>query len=161
MVVIAGVGYNTLFRLAYEPGFLGLWEKAAKTFDRVLDNPHRDGDGRVPLASADLKNVNPIRFVHGVHGGLPNIPAVYQDVFRFLKGQPMQLPTSVAEAVGGHLAEPAVSEAPHLDGSAGAPPFSDDPGLWDIDHPSPQRIQQLEAMLEAGTLPAFGRLHLL
>jgi pimeloyl-ACP methyl ester carboxylesterase len=161
MVVIAGVGYNTLFRLADEPGFLGLWEKTAKVFDRVLDNPHRDGDGRVPLASADLKNIGGTRYVHGVHGGLPNIPAVYQDVFRCLKGEPMQLPDTVAGAVGGHLAEPAVSEAPHLDGSASAPSFSDDPGLWNLDHPSPERIKQLEGMLEAETLPAFGRIHLL
>jgi hypothetical protein len=161
MVVIAGVGYNTLFRLAYEPGFLGVWEKTAKIFDRVLDNPHRDGDGRVPLASAMLENVSDIRYVHGVHGGLPNIPAVYQDVFRFLKSQPMQLPNTVAGAVGGHLAEPTVSEAPHLDGSANAPSFSDDPGFWDIEHPSPERIKQLEGMLEADTLPAFGRIHLL
>jgi hypothetical protein len=138
-----------------------LWEKTAKVFDRVLDNPHRDGDGRVPLASADLKNIGGIRYVHGVHGGLPNIPAVYQDVFRCLKGEPMQLPDTVAGAVGGHLAEPAVSETPHLDGSASAPSFSDDPGLWNLDHPSPERIKQLEGMLEAETLPAFGRIHLL
>jgi hypothetical protein len=39
MVVIAGVGYRTLFRLAYEPGFLGLWEKTGKIFDRVRNCP--------------------------------------------------------------------------------------------------------------------------
>jgi hypothetical protein len=55
MVVIAGVGYQTLFRLAYKPGFPGLWEKTGKIYHRVLNDPHREGDGRVPLASARLE----------------------------------------------------------------------------------------------------------
>jgi len=161
MLVIAGVGYKTLFRLAYQPGFLGLWEKTTKIFDRVADDPHRDGDGRVPLASAMLENIKGIRYVYGVHGGLPNIPEVYRDVFSFLRGQPLKLPNTVAGALSGHLAGPVVSAAPALDGSAAATAFSDDPGLWDLQHPSPQRMSELEALLATDKLPEFGRIHLL
>ena len=75
-----------------QPGFLGIWEKTRKIFNRVLNDPHREGDGRVPLASALLEHVGDIRYVKGVHGGLSNIPAVYEDVFRCLKNETMQLP---------------------------------------------------------------------
>ncbi|MCG2641718.1 MULTISPECIES: lipase family alpha/beta hydrolase [Bradyrhizobium] len=161
MIVIAGVGFQTLFRLSYEPGFFGLWEKTSKVFDRVVNDPHREGDGRVPLASARLENVGDTRYVYGVHGGLTNIEAVYTDVFRCLQNQPMQLPRSVAGALSGHLAEPTVSRAPHLDGTATAAPGGDDPGLWHLQNPTPERMRELEAMLAADGLPGFGRLHLL
>ena len=62
MVVIAGVGYKTLFRLAYAPCFLGLWETTEKVFQREGSDPHREGDGRVPLASALLENVGDNHF---------------------------------------------------------------------------------------------------
>ena len=156
MVVIAGVGYQTLFRLACKPGFFGLWEKTDKIFQRVLNDPHREGDGRVPLASARLENVGDTRYVYGVHGGLTNIEAVYQDVFRCLKNEPMKLSKSVAEALSGHLAEPATSKAPYLDGTAAVAAGGDDPGLWQIDNPSAERMQELEAMLSADQLPGFG-----
>jgi hypothetical protein len=161
MVVIAGVGYKTLFRLAYAPGFLGLWEKTTKVFDRVENDVHRDGDGRVPLASAKLENIGDIRYVYGVHGGLTNIPSVYEDVWRCLRGRAMQLPQTVPGALSSHLAEPTSSEAPHLDGSVSAPAFSDDPGLWNLEAPSPQQMRNLQDRLEAGELPEFGRIHLL
>jgi pimeloyl-ACP methyl ester carboxylesterase len=161
MIVIAGVGYQTLFRLAYRLGFFGLWEKTDKTLHRVLNDPHREGDGRVPLASARLENVGETRYINGVHGGLTNIVAVYQDVFRCLTDQPMQLPSSVAEALSGHLAEPTTSKAPYMDGTAAVTAGGDDPGLWQIDNPSVERMQELEAMLVADQLPGFGRLHLL
>src|SRR5262249_714006 len=117
MVVIAGVGYQTLFRLAYTRGFLGLWEKTEKVFNRVLNDPHREGDGRVPLASARLENIGDTRYVYGVHGGLTNIQAVYEDVFRCLSDppKPMELPKSVAGALSGHLADSTTSKAPYLD----------------------------------------------
>jgi pimeloyl-ACP methyl ester carboxylesterase len=161
MVVVAGVGYQTLFRLAYAPGFLGLWEKTDKIFNRVQNDPHRESDGRVPLASAMLENVGDIRYVCGVHGSLPNIPAVYQDVFRCLKGEPMQLPKTVAGALSGHLAEPTTSEAPYLDGTNQVDAFTDDPGLWQIDNPSAARMQELQELLELDRLPGFARIHLL
>jgi hypothetical protein len=103
MLMIAGVGYQTLFRLAYEPQFFGLWEKAVKATARVDGDPHREGDGRMPLASAMLEDVE-IRYVKGVHGGLPNIPSVYMDVFSWLRDQPLQLPDSVKRALSMHLA---------------------------------------------------------
>lgn len=161
MVVIAGVGYKTLFRLAYAPGFLGLWEKIEKVFQQDRNDPHREGDGRVPLASAMLENVGDIRYVYGVHGGLTNIPAVYQDVFRCLKGEAMQLPRTVAGALSGHLAGPVPSEAPNLDGTLAASAASDDPGLWQVDNPPAARMQELQKMLADDKLPGFGRIHIL
>jgi hypothetical protein len=161
MVVIAGVGYQTLFRLAYEPGFLGLWEKTDKIFEIVLNNPHRDGDGRVPVASATLENVGDTRYVRGVHGGLTNIVEVYEDVFRCLTDEPMRLPKSVAEALSEHLGPSTPSKAPHLDGTAVVAAGGDDPGLWQLKNPSVERMQKLETMLAADQLPGFGRLHLL
>jgi pimeloyl-ACP methyl ester carboxylesterase len=161
MVVIAGVGFQTLFRLVYEPGFLGLWEKAGKIIHRVSNDPHREGDGRVPLASAMLENIADIRFVRGVHGGLPNIPAVYEDVFRCLKGKPMQLPKIVADALSGHLAGPNPSDAPYLDGTAAVSSGSDDPGFWRFDAPSAARLQELQDLLADDRLPEFARIHLL
>jgi hypothetical protein len=161
MVVIAGVGYQTLFRLAYSPGFLGLWEKTEKVFSRVLDNSHREGDGRVPLASALLENVGDTRYVYGVHGGLSNIEAVYEDAFRCLKDESLQLPTTVAGALSGHLAGSTTSEAPHLDGTAAVAAGGDDAGLWQLHNPSVERMEELDAMLSADRLPGFGRLHLL
>jgi pimeloyl-ACP methyl ester carboxylesterase len=159
MTVIAGVGYQTLFRIAYEPGFLGLWERAGKITHRVQDDPHRDGDGRVPLASAALENVS-IRYARGVHGGLPNIPAVSEDVLRCLKNEAMQLPRTARAALGGHLGEEA-SRAPHLDGSALANRYSDDPGLWHMEPPPKQRLSALQADLIAERLPEFTRVRLL
>jgi hypothetical protein len=165
MAVIAGVGYETLFRLTYTSGLASLWKTMTKVFSRMASDPHRDGDGRVPLASAELENVAGIRYVYGVHGGLTNIPAVYQDVFRYLKGgvAAMKLPETVADALSKHLAGPdaVTSEAPHLDGSVSAPARSSNPGLLDLNEPSPARMKQLEDMLEADQLPGFARLHLL
>jgi pimeloyl-ACP methyl ester carboxylesterase len=161
MVVIAGVGYQTLFRLAYKPGFLGLWERTEKTFNRVENDPHREGDGRVPLASALLENVGETRYVSGVHGGLPNVPAVYEDVFRCLRGEPMQLPKRLTGALSGHLGEETASVAPNLDGTAAVAAGMDDPGLWQLDNPPASRMNQLKGLLETDKLPAFGRLHLL
>jgi pimeloyl-ACP methyl ester carboxylesterase len=159
MLVIAGVGYQTLFRLAYKPGFLGLWEKTEKIFNYVLDNPHRDGDGRVPLASALFENVGETRYAYGMHGGLPNIEAVYEDVFRWLKDEPLRLSKTVAGARSSHLAEATVSEAPQLDGTIAV--AGDDPGFLDLQGPSVERMNELDAMLAADQLPNFGRLHLL
>jgi hypothetical protein len=94
---------------------------------------------------------------------LTNIQAVYEDIFRCLSDppKPMELSRSVAGALSGHLADPTTSKAPHLDGTAAVPAGSDDPGLWQIDNPSIERMQELERMLAAEQLPGFGRLHLL
>lgn len=54
MLVIAGVGLKTLFRLAYKPRFGVLWEHMDRTTGQRPGDRHREGDGRVPLASAEL-----------------------------------------------------------------------------------------------------------
>lgn len=161
MLVIAGVGYQTLFRLEYDSMFFGLWEKTAKITGREPGNRHRDGDGRVPVASAVLDHVE-ARYVRGVHGGLTNIPAVYDDVFRWLKEKEVQLSDSPEAALSQHLA-PGDSEslAPNLDGTAKAQPFSDDPGLWHLAGPDAARLQQLKTDLDAGQIPEFQYVRLL
>lgn len=160
MTVIAGAGVKTLFRLAYEPGFFGLWERTEKTTERIPGDRHRDGDGRVPVASAALENVE-VRYVNGVHGGLPNIRAVYEDVFRCLRGEAMKLPSTLREALSTHLAAGDESEAPHLDGSSRRLPFSDDPGYWVIDSADAAHLSELNELLAQERLPEFIRVRLL
>jgi hypothetical protein len=153
------VGYETLFRLEYDTHLWGLWERTAKVTNREPGNRHRDGDGRVPVASAALENVE-TRYVRGIHGGLPNIPDVYEDVFRWLAGRNPTLPDSPEGVLSQHLAaNETTSQAPALDGSDKAAPFSDDPGLWNLQAPDTERLRQLEADLDAGNLPEFQRLH--
>lgn len=158
MLIIAGVGVKTLFRLAYTPRFFGVWDRMTKVTERTPGDLHREGDGRVPLASASLENVA-IRYVRGVHGSLPNIPAVYADVFRWLNRERLALPETPAAAVSGHLAaDSAVSDAPTLDGSAAVSPFDDDAGLWRMEEPTPERLAALDGQLEDGQLPEFVRI---
>jgi hypothetical protein len=160
MLVIAGVGQKTLFRRAYEPRFFGLWERAVKRTNRLPGDRHRDGDGRVPVASAALEWVT-VRYQRGVHGGFTNIPAVYREVFRWLRRQPLQLPDTPHGALSAHLASgDDTSEAPYLDGSARIV-AQDDPGLWDMAPVAPVRLVELEAELDQGRLPAFTRVRLL
>jgi pimeloyl-ACP methyl ester carboxylesterase len=155
MLVIAGVGYKTLFRLEYDSQFFGLWEKMVKVTDRRPGDRHRDGDGRVPVASALLYDVN-ARYVRGVHGGLTNIPAVYEDIFRWLNEEEPELPDSPEGALSQHLAPgDGESVAPSLDGSDKALPFTDDPGLWNLAGPDAARLQQLQADLDAGKIHEF------
>ncbi|HTJ33480.1 MAG TPA: hypothetical protein VL738_09640, partial [Dactylosporangium sp.] len=108
-------------------------------------DPHRDGDGRVPLASACLEYVAETRYVRGEHGRLPSIPAVYEDAFRFLAGKPMRLPRTPQEALAGHLG---------ADPSAG----DDDPGYLDLATPD---LDALDEDLDNGRLPAFQQVRLL
>ena len=160
MLMVAGVGYKSLFRLEYRDKLGGLWTSMEKTTDRIPGDPNRDSDGRVPLASAKLKRVT-TRYVKGVHGGLTNIPAVYNDVFRWLKKEPLtSLAASPEDALGGHLSAGAVaSEAPHLDGSAKA--HDDDPGYWDLsDAPSIDRVE-VDRRLDTGGMPDFNLLKIL
>jgi len=132
ILMIAGVGYKSLFRLEFVDHLAGLWTSMAKTTSRIAGDPNRDSDGRVPLASAQLERVR-LKYVKGVHGGLTNIAAVYSDVFRWLRDEPMTLLADTPEdALGGHLAAAtADSGAPHLDGSARA--HDDNPGYLDMD----------------------------
>jgi pimeloyl-ACP methyl ester carboxylesterase len=161
MLVIAGVGYKTLFRLANVPGFLGLWESMEKVTAREQDNPHRDGDGRVPLASATLENVAS-RFVKGAHSALPNILSVQRDVFAWLSEKELKLPDTPKQALGAHLAADDIrSIAPVLDDTARSDPSTDDPGLWGVDHVSKEQLTALRKALENGQLPEFTRVKLL
>jgi hypothetical protein len=97
-----------------------------------------------------------------VHGGLPNIPAVYADVFAWLRGREPSLPDQPDGALSGHLAlDEGVSDAPHLDNTAGIDAFDDDPGLWRLDAPDPARLDALNAALGAERLPEFNRVRLL
>lgn len=169
MAVIAGVGVKTLFRLAYEKRFFGVWEYTAKETDRIPDDPHRDGDGRVPVASAALEDVGDIRYVKGVHGELPMIPAVYDDIFRWLKGEPMKLPKTPAGALAQRLSgESDESAAPNLTAPVRRDQVTGDPELWEVTLSESEeverqkaRLEELETRLADGRLPEFIKVKLL
>ena len=161
MAVIAGVGQETLFRLAYKRRW-SLWSDTDKVKDRVEGDPHRDGDGRVPVASAALEYVGEMRYVRGVHGGLPMIQAVYEDVFNWLSGKNMKLPKTPEGALEAHLGGLAGGEeAPNLTKVTTANPLTGDPGLWNLDAPDQQQLAALKAMVENEQLPAFNKIRLL
>ena len=103
MLTIAGVGEKTVFRLEYQKEFFGLWEHAKKVTKQIDDDPHRVGDGRVPVASATLPGVA-MRYVKGVHGNLTNIPAVIHDTIAFVRGEALSLPSNLADGLAKHLA---------------------------------------------------------
>lgn len=160
MLVIAGVGYSTLFRVAYRDHLLGLWEHMQKITDRVEGDPHRDGDGRVPLASAELENVGATRYVKGIHNGLPNIYPVHEDVFRWLNDEELELPKTAADALATHLAAPAQTRTDHLDGTVRAV-ARDDPGYLQLEPPPSERLNELRIRLENQQLPEFLTVRLL
>ena len=161
MAVIAGVGYKTVFRIAYGARFLGIGRKMKKTTDRVEGDRHREGDGRVPLASASLEYV-PIRYVRAEHGGMLNAPAVYEAALRFLKGQDPGLDTTPAGALSATLGPADTqSEAPHLDGSGTDGAASDDPGYLDPDPPDDATVNAMIEKLRRGELPEFRSVRLL
>jgi pimeloyl-ACP methyl ester carboxylesterase len=113
MLVIAGVGYPTLFRLECKKRFL--WGDTKLFTERDPDVPNYEGDGRVSVAAATLEDVMN-RYVKGRHGSLQNLPAVSSDVLAWLKGKALQLPTSVKGALTSHLAGPNQSPTPLLEG---------------------------------------------
>jgi len=156
MTVIAGVGQKTLFRLAYHRKFFGLWEKAEKVTEPILDDRHREGDGRVPVASAALEGVR-IHYIKGVHGGLVNIPAVYAAIFDYLNGGEISLPDSPRAALEPHLAVASESsQTPALDRS----PEDGEADLWNLEA-DPVVVAELKTQLEQERLPAFTRVKIL
>jgi pimeloyl-ACP methyl ester carboxylesterase len=161
MAVIAGVGFKTLFRLTRRSRLAGLWQDWDKELGRETGNRHRDGDGRVPLASACLEHVGATRYVKAEHGTLPNVPAVYEDVFRWLSGEPLELPESPKGALGAHLGSTARSATPALDGSARIDANSDDPGYWNERGPSEIELAEVEAQVTDGKRPEFERIRIL
>ena len=158
MCVIAGVGYKTLFRLQFESTFL--WKHTKKVTDRQPGDPNRDGDGRVPVASAVLESIGNVRYVNTVHGSLPNVPAVFEDAFRWLNDESLELPTSPAGALSAHLgaAGPTTSATPALDGSDRV--VEGDPGYWE-DEPDPAAVESIFAQVQTGTCPDFLNVSLL
>jgi pimeloyl-ACP methyl ester carboxylesterase len=148
MAVIAGVGRKTLFRLGYRQGFGALWRHMDRVTRREPGSPHREGDGRVPLASAALEGVE-VRYVQGEHGKLPGVPAVHQDVFRFLRGEPMRLPRSAADALDGS----------HLADDFGAD--DEDPGYLDLSDVDEPALDALDEAVTTGKYPAFNRVRIL
>jgi pimeloyl-ACP methyl ester carboxylesterase len=151
MLQICGVGRKTLFRLEVKPGWLGLWEDVDKITNRTESDPHRDGDGRVPLASAELEKIE-LRYIKGTHGSLQNMPAVVGDVVAWITEQPLSLPDSASGALRGHLSGERTSMAPHLDGSAEFSPHDDEYDRYrDF---SESQIRELVADWQAGKLSA-------
>src|SRR5262249_55602438 len=61
MLVIAGVGHKTPFRLIGDTS--GIWDRTEKLTSRVPGDRHRDGDGSIPLASAELEGIGDTRYV--------------------------------------------------------------------------------------------------
>lgn len=151
MLVIAGVGLKTLFRLEFDSQFLGLWAHTEKITSRVPCVPNREGDGRVPLASARLEDVE-VRYVKGEHGSLPNIPAVAQEVLSWLTESRLQLPDTCEGALAGHLSGSGegTSASPLLDGSHVSDLFRT---LPEYENPTAEFRRDIEAKLDAGNLP--------
>lgn len=160
MAVIAGVGYEGLYRLEIHPRVILPGNKTSMVTYRIEGSSHRDGDGRVPLVSAELEYVGATRYAWGKHDALPMIPEVYADAFRWLRGEKMQLSSTRSGPLQEHLdaakreiAMPDVAGVNPDDG-----PHS--PGYLK-EEPSPEAVAELESRLNEGRLPEFGRLHIL
>ena len=161
MLMIAGVGEETLFRLEFDTAFWGLWEKTKKITKVTQCDVNRDGDGRVPLASAELEDVE-TRYVIGEHGGLPNIPAVARDTLTWLRGGSvgdLRLSKTCAGAQKSHLsADDQASPAPLLEGSIVGSKFRD---LPEYENPTPEFRAKIESDLDAGRLPRINLVKIL
>jgi len=162
MAVIAGVGYDTLSRLAYQKQFFGVWERMNLVTKRNPGNPNRDGDNSVLLASAALEYVGEIHYVKGKHNELPNISTVYEDVLRWLRGDSMKLPKTPGGALSSHLgSEAGTSETPHLNGTIKSGFMADNSDLWNHEKPDQKQLAELMGKLQSGELPEFNRVRLL
>lgn len=161
MAVIAGTGFKTLFRLAYNKRMGFLWQHMDRITTRIPHHPDRDGDGRVPLASAQLPWVGETRYINAEHGSLPNLAPVQHDVWSFLADKPLRLATSPEAAMNEHLAadQPRTSALALPQLPARRSP--DDPGYLNITGPTATTLDALEQQLEAGSLPDFMRTRLL
>ncbi|MET9600914.1 alpha/beta fold hydrolase [Streptomyces sp. NPDC006459] len=160
MAIIAGTGFKTLFRLAYTKRGK-LWHQMDRITSRHPGDPHRDGDGRVPLASATLTSIAEIRYINGEHASLPNLPDVQRDVWNFLADRPMRLAETPAAALEEHLGDVGQKTSalalPHIPGQR---PL-DDPGYLNFTSPTTAAMTELERLLEVGELPDFMRTRLL
>jgi pimeloyl-ACP methyl ester carboxylesterase len=162
MLVVAGVGYKTLFRLAYRPRFGFLWEHMDRVTSRRSGDVHREGDGRVPLASALLEHVGDTRYVRGKHGDLPAVPAVQEAAFAWVRGGTPRLPTTPQAALAATLGDADVRvEAPELAPLNGATRAADDPGYLDLDPPDEDVLRNRAQDVESDRLPRFARVTIL
>jgi hypothetical protein len=102
-----------------------------------------------------------MRYVKGSHGGLTNIPAVYEDVFRWLKEEPLScLSDTVEDALSEHMGlSGESSDSPHLDGTADS--SADDPGYLNFDEMDEAVLAALDGRAERGEIPEFNRVRLL
>lgn len=158
MLQICGVGRKTLFRLDVKPGWLGSWQDTDKITSRTPGDPHREGDGRVSLASAELEKIE-LRYIKGEHGSLQNLPDVVNDVLAWITDKPLSLPNSPQGALSAHLSGGARSSMPNLDGSAAVNLLDDEYERY-RDLPE-SRIRELVAKLEAGELPGIDLVRIL
>ncbi|MFE5594921.1 lipase family alpha/beta hydrolase [Streptomyces sp. NPDC056549] len=160
MAIIAGTGFKTLFRLSYTKRGK-LWHHMDRVTSRQTADPHRDGDGRVPLASATLTSIAEIRYINGEHASLPNLPDVQRDVWNFLAERPMRLAETPAAALEEHLGDvvqrTSALALPRIPG----PRSLDDPGYLNFTNPTAADMTELEKQLENGQLPDFMRTRLL
>jgi pimeloyl-ACP methyl ester carboxylesterase len=160
MTVIAGTGQKTLFRLEYHAAFGHRWEHMSKITSVRRGSPDRDGDGRVPLASAMLEHVGDTRFVQAEHGALPTVAEVQADVFRRVRGEPLTL-AQTAQGATGHLA--GSGAAGYLSAlPVGAVDLPDgDPGYLQLDEPAAAELDRLDHDVDVGSCPSFQRLRIL
>ena len=152
LLMIIGVGHETIFRLERDGSWFGRKDK--KLRERSSGDPHREGDGRVPQASATLNGVAANRYVNGVHGELPNIPAVAATVFEWVTAGTVspQLATSAAEALDtGHLGGGPLAPV-GLQGADGVDLYADDRV---VDELTDDERAALMAKLESGQIPRF------
>lgn len=163
MAMIIGVGEEMPFRVDVEPG----WFSGTNT-DTVLKreegNPDRESDGSVPVASAKLEGLAETRYAVGEHAALPSIPAVYNDVFRFLRGEPMKLATTAEAALAGHLAagDSPLSIVGAIDQSnPESDPHFDISCKWRIEEPAPETMLALDRTIRGGRLPEFNSVKIL
>jgi pimeloyl-ACP methyl ester carboxylesterase len=150
IAVIAGVGYATAFRLTLNNGPLG----ARRDNRREPGNHHRESDGTVPLASADLENVGATRYVKHIHATLLNHPDVSADVFHWLNEEPMKLPTTPQIALEQHQGETNESLGyPNLTALVRGRVQAEE-NLPEIVEPTPELVASLRAQIETGRFPS-------
>src|SRR5262249_44981461 len=137
--------------------FWGLWKYTNKITTRVACDPNREGDGSVPLASAQLEDVT-IRYVQGKHGALPSIPAVAKDILAWLTNSSLGLAKTCEGALGGHLSAEDQTAAPLLSGPLDENRFRE---LPDYEHPSPEFRAEVEADLDRGRVPQINLVKIL
>jgi len=158
ILMIAGVGQETLFRMEFDKLFWGKWAKTRKITQRVAGDANRDGDGSVPLASAQLEDVT-TRYVCGEHGDLPNIPSVAHDVLAWLTESDLTLPSTPKGALGGDLSADDNSAPEALSpGPAAGSRFEE---LSDYENPTPEFIAQIKSEIDTGKMPEINLVKIL